>query len=95
MVVRWHTYFVGSSSDFLQTIGPSTEGASLSGAEPKDEILRRESTEDLALKLETDIVVQILVVSMIEWEVGAMFLVANFYHQVYNTNDHEAHGVVK
>ena len=40
----------------------------MSGAEPKDEILRRESTEDLALKLETDIVVQIIVVSMIEWE---------------------------
>lgn len=54
--VRLTTYLVGSSSEFFQTIGPSTEGASLSGAEPNEEMLRRDSADDLALKLEIDIV---------------------------------------
>lgn len=37
-------------------MGPSTDGASLSGAEPNEELLRNDSTEDFALKLEIDIV---------------------------------------
>ena len=53
---RLTTYLVGSSSEFFQTIGPTTEGASLSGAEPNDEMLRSDSAEDLALKLDTDMV---------------------------------------
>lgn len=36
-------------------MGPPTEGASLSGVEPNEELLRSDSTEDFALKLETDI----------------------------------------
>ena len=47
--LRLCTYLVGSSSEFLQTIGPCAEGASLSGAEPTEDILRRDSTEDFAL----------------------------------------------
>jgi hypothetical protein len=55
VALRFTTYLDGSSSEFFQTIGPSTEGASLSGADPNEELLRRDSIEDLALKLETDI----------------------------------------
>ena len=61
-MLRLYTYFDGSSSELVQTIGPSTEGASLSGAEPNEELLRRDSVEDFALIVRTDIVAEIMLI---------------------------------
>jgi hypothetical protein len=50
------TYLAASSTSPFQTMGPVSVGASLSGDEISDAVLRRLSSEDLGLSVYVDMI---------------------------------------
>ena len=53
--LKWWMYFAGLNSEPSQTMEPATAGARVSGIVAMEELLRRLSREDFALRLDVDI----------------------------------------